>query len=79
MFKTGQKVVCRTPDEDGDLIKNEIYTIESFTFCGKGVNLKEVKPSTHHLAFWVNRFRAIDTEWVEEVLRKITESELIYV
>jgi hypothetical protein len=58
-FEIGQKVVCHTPDKDGDLVKSQVYTIESFTYAGRGLNLKEVKPSTNNSGFRSDRFKAV--------------------
>ena len=71
MFKKGEKVVCIQPDSDGDLKKDELYTIRSFTYGGRGVNLVEVKPSTPNAGFWIWRFRKINDTWAEELLCKL--------
>lgn len=80
MFKIGQKVVCVRPTLSGSLKKNEIYTI---TWVGKGdmgcdaVEVAETRPTEGMENFYSWRFRAIDDDWVDEVLERINADEAV--
>ena len=76
MFKQGQKVVCindkikHIDRPMGALREDGIYTVIGMN--GVGVWLKEIKaPVTGH--FYVERFRLVETDWVEELLCKLIE------
>ena len=71
MFKKGDKVVCVYPSEE--LIKGDVYTIDRFIYNGKGVILLEEKPSSGELGFYTWRFRLVNNNWVDELLRNIVE------
>ena len=76
-MKLGQKVVCINDETgwlDGEkkLVKGEIYTV-------LWVSEKDVQVIPNDAGWDKSRFRPIDTEWAEEVLRKIAESELVCV
>ena len=76
MFKQGQKVVCindkikHTDRPLGVLRKDEIYTV--ICMDGVGVWLEETKaPVTGH--YYAERFRLVETDWVDELLCKLIE------
>jgi hypothetical protein len=76
MFNNGQKVVCiddKIRHENkplGDLKKDEIYTV--ICMDGAGVWLEEIKaPVTGH--YYADRFRLVQTDWVDELLFNIFE------
>ena len=76
MFKQGQKVVCindkmKHHDRPLDALrKDKIYTVIGMD--GVGVWLEEIKaPITGH--YYAERFRLVDTDWVEELLCKLIE------
>lgn len=74
-MKVGQKVVCIN-DEAGwtskekKLVKGEIYTI-------LWANKNNVVVIPEDAPWDKSRFRPIDTEWAEELLRKISKSESV--
>lgn len=76
-MKVGQKVVCIN-DEAGwldgatGLVKGDIYTV-------LWTNGRDVQVIKYDAPWDKSRFRPIDTEWAEEVLRKIAKSELVCV
>lgn len=76
-MKEGQKVVCIN-DEAGwisnetGLVKGEIYTV----LWTDGRNVQVTK---YDAAWDKSRFRPIDTEWADEILRKIAEREWVCV
>jgi hypothetical protein len=74
MFKRGQKVVCindkikHSNRPLGALRKDEIYTVIGMD--GVAVWLEEIKaPVTGH--YYAERFRLVETDWVEELLCKL--------
>lgn len=71
-FKIGEKVVCI--DATGDLTKNEIYTIIGFNNYDNGLILQEIKSPKYLGAFKSFRFRKIDYEFAENLLKEISES-----
>ena len=77
IMKVGQKVVCINDecgwiDGEKKLVKGEIYTI-------LWTNGRDVVVIQNDAGWDKSRFRPIDTEWADEVLRKIAESELVCV
>ena len=73
-FKIGQKVVCVKPIDS--LVKNEIYTILSVLpprFKDCGIVLKEVKCEFFPYAFKSSRFRPLDHQFAEDVIKMICE------
>ena len=70
-FKTGEQVVCIKPT--GNLVKNEIYTIASIIFDGRGITVIETQNTLFYAGFHSWRFRKLDYQFVEEVLEMIIE------
>ena len=66
-FKIGEKVVCIDPI--GGLVRNEIYTIEGFNSYDNGLILKEIKGIKYVGAFKIFRFRKLDYEFAENLLK----------
>ena len=72
MFRVGQKVVCIKPDEDGDLVKGEIYTVIDVRLSTGGVKLREAKCTGFFSGYFrPDRFRPVDNDWAEELLCKL--------
>lgn len=80
MFKIGQKVVCVKATPSGSLKEDEIYTI---TWVGKGdmgcdaVEVAETRPTGGMENFYSWRFRAIDDDWVDELLESIKADKTV--
>jgi len=74
MFKIGQKIVCIDTSKADNLILNEIYTVTgTVPNIPNTVTIKEVKPNRGTLGFWAWRFRAIQTDWVDDILCRVTK------
>lgn len=63
---------CGWLDGEKKLVKGEIYTI-------LWTNGRDLVVIPNDAGWDKSRFRPIDTEWAEEVLNKIAESELVFV
>ncbi|CAB4183640.1 hypothetical protein UFOVP1106_32 [uncultured Caudovirales phage] len=84
MFKVGQKIVCvdssnQTMSGYTPVIKDHIYTIRTFTPTQTILLVEIVNPPIHladgfrESGYNQSRFRQIETQWVEELLERITE------
>jgi len=73
MFKIGNKVVCIDDIGAENLVENDIYTVKACWEDGRGgaLLLNEAEPNFGHVAFYPNRFRLVEDNWVEEVLENI--------
>lgn len=81
MFKTGDKVVCIDDLGAENLVKNDIYTVKDCWDDGIGgaLLLFEAKPNLGHFAFYPNRFRKVEDNWVDELIERISVSEEVEV
>lgn len=74
MFRVGQRVVCIDANNGQLLIENVIYTVAGYSkLHSHGVILKEIASVPHFVGFWEHRFRAVDDNWVDELLDKLVE------
>lgn len=80
-FKVGQKVVCINGVDE--LIEGEIYTVEGLNFDGftNGLYLFELNvphpsPFIKKWRYVESRFRSIDYDFVEEVIKQVTPKEV---
>lgn len=68
-FKVGDRVVCVYPVDN--LVKNEVYTISFLekNFC----ILVELEFEPEFECYYLYRFRKLDYDFVEEVLKQIKQ------
>lgn len=63
MFKTGQQIICISPNISGEIKYGKIYTVKKVVknkFTGKyGVQLNEASPSSQFLYFKAERFKPV--------------------
>ncbi len=84
-MKNGDKVICINNVGAEMLIKDKIYTVLKFVpkrnnFDCDGITLYEANTDKQFEAFRIDRFRKIDTKWIDELMERIKEevdSELL--
>lgn len=76
-MKIGTKVICVKGKESIGLIKGQTYTITHYGkipfFEWEYVKIKEVKNTDGYIGFDVIRFKKVDDDFAENLLRKLAE------
>jgi len=83
-MKAGDKVICIDAVGMPMLKEDKIYTVLAFSPRNApqnpdGIKLVETKPPLNFDGFRIDRFRKIDTDWADELLKGIQEEELVNV